>query len=97
MTRDQLWLRHWVPAKAEEPEVVTKVEHAGGGIESILRAGLEHGMDRAAWLPFENNGIGHVVVAGDGWNCGVVCELIHPRKPPYPPVYATAGCVDRLC
>lgn len=59
------------------------MEQAGDGIESILSACLEHGVDRAAWLPFENNGIGHVVIAGGSWNGGVLRKLIHPRKPPY--------------
>jgi hypothetical protein len=86
VTRDQLRLRSWIPAKLDEsvaaPASAQSVD-AVEGIESILRAGLGQGMDRAAWLPFENNAIGKVEVAGDGWGGAVLRELIHPRKPPF--------------
>lgn len=86
VTRDQLRLRGWIPARAEQavaPRIVERVAHNGKGIGSILRAGLAQGMDRAAWLPFENNAIGNAELAGDGWRGAPLRELIHPRKPPY--------------
>ena len=86
VSRDQLRLRGWIPARIEETISAPKAAvaaHAGEGIESILRAGLQQGMDRAAWLPFENNAIGKTEIAGEGWHGAVLRELIHPRKPPY--------------
>ncbi|MBM3784852.1 MAG: HDOD domain-containing protein [Acidobacteria bacterium] len=91
VSREQLRLKPWVPeaapeARPAEAPVVAGAIAGGATIESILRSALGHGMDRAAWLPLVESGIGVPWLEGEGWPAGVSSEidtLFPVRKPPF--------------
>jgi len=88
LSKDKLRLRDWMPTQEPAEVIATpKIDiPLGATIGSVLEAAIGKGMDRAAWLTYEDPSAVVRNVAGTGWPDKAVEKLpslLHPHKPPY--------------
>ena len=88
LNRDDLLLKSWIPAVETEPEPgpVVAVPSSVDTVTTLLREALANGVDRAAWLRYDEPKLTLGAIAGDGWPdhaADDLPQLVQPKKPPY--------------
>lgn len=88
LKRDDLRLKFWVPPPEAEPEPAPALVSLGNvnTVTTLLREALANGVDRAAWLRYDDPKLTLGAFVGEGWPGGGaddLPQLVQPKKPPY--------------